>query len=312
MRKGAEIDFCGEPALMQPGNPAFAGTNPNAAGKSPILRVNCVPPAPIKKPPALPQVVDCQLSGRLDSNQRPPAPKAGALTGLRYTPSVPSFRYCRRRCRLAAPFAFQNSQNRLLHYAAANRCRLLARRCRPSTVATGPSLPPALAGRASFGSPGCKDNGFFGAHQLFASKSFSGPKGHHRRRNRRRRGAPSSEGIAAEWPAARKPAESPHSRCRGGITPGGASPSNGPPPGSPQNRRTPAAAEASRPEGHHRRRNRPLSGIASGGASHFCSRPSKLPARRSCPLSRQPVEAARYRSGPSRLPAIAADCRTGG
>ena len=202
---------------MQPENPAFAGANPNAAGKSPILRVNCVPPAPIKKPPALPQVVDCQLSGRLDSNQRPPAPKAGALTGLRYTPSVPSFRYCRRRCRLAAPFAFQNSQNRLLHYAAANRCRLLARRCRPSTVATGPSLPPALAGRASFGSPGCKDNGFFGAHQLFASKSFSGPKGHHRRRNRRRRGAPSPEGIAAEWPAARKPAELPCSRCRGGI-----------------------------------------------------------------------------------------------
>ena len=89
-------------------------------------------------------------------------------------------------------------------------------------------------------------------------------------------------------------------------------PPNGPPPGSPQNRRTPAAAEASRPEGHHRRRNRPLSGIASGGASHFCSRPSKLPARRSCPLSRQTVEAARYRSGPSRLPAIAADRRTGG
>lgn len=34
MRKGAEIDFCGEPALMQPENPAFAGANPNAAGKS--------------------------------------------------------------------------------------------------------------------------------------------------------------------------------------------------------------------------------------------------------------------------------------
>ena len=147
-------------------------------------------------------MVDCQLSGRLDSNQRPPAPKAGALTGLRYTPSVPSFRYCRRRCRLAAPFAFQNSQNRLLHYAAANRCRLLARRCRPSTVATGPSLPPALAGRASSGSPGCKDNGFFGAHQLFASKSFSGPKGHHRRRNRRRRGAPSPGGPPPEGPPA--------------------------------------------------------------------------------------------------------------
>ena len=122
-------------------------------------------------------------------------------------------------------------------------------RCQPLPTA-GPSLPTvdrrhwplaaALAGRASSGSPGCKDNGFFGAHQLFASKSFSGPKG------------------------------------------------------------------------HHRRRNRPPSGIASGGASHFCSRPSKLPARRSCPLSRQTVEAARYRSGPSRLPAIAAGRRTGG
>ncbi len=27
-----------------------------------------------------------QLSGRRDSNSRPPAPKAGALTGLRYAP----------------------------------------------------------------------------------------------------------------------------------------------------------------------------------------------------------------------------------
>ena len=279
---------------MQPENPAFAGTNPNAAGKSPILRVNCVPPAPIKKPPALPQVVDCQLSGRLDSNQRPPAPKAGALTGLRYTPSVPSFRYCRRRCRLAAPFAFQNSQNRLLHYAAANRCRLLARRCRPSTVATGPSLPPALAGRASFGSPGCKDNGFFGAHQLFASKSFSGPKGHHRRRNRRPEDCRPEARRTAVLPLPRR-------HC------------------SPEDRRPEARRIAAlplprrhcRPE-DRRRRDRPPSGIASGGASHFCSRPSKLPARRSCPLSRQTVEAARYRSGPSRLPAIAAGRRTGG
>ena len=73
-----------------------------------------------------------------------------------------------------------------------------------------------------------------------------------------------------------------------------------------------AAAEGHRRPEDRRRRDRPPSGIASGGASHFCSRPSKLPARRSCPLSRQPVEAARYRSGPSRLPAIAADRRTGG
>lgn len=28
------------------------------------------------------------MSGRRDSNPRPPAPKAGALTGLRYTPNA--------------------------------------------------------------------------------------------------------------------------------------------------------------------------------------------------------------------------------
>ncbi len=28
------------------------------------------------------------MSGRLDSNQRPPTPEAGALTGLRYTPYI--------------------------------------------------------------------------------------------------------------------------------------------------------------------------------------------------------------------------------
>ena len=166
-------------------------------------------------------------------------------------------------------------------------------RCQPLPT-TGPSLPTvdrrhwplaaALAGRASFGSPGCKDNGFFGAHQLFASKSFSGPKGHHRRRNRRRGGIVARRGHhrrMARRPEARRIAALPLPRrhC------------------SPEDRR---------------RRDRPPSGIASGGASHFCSRPSKLPARRSCPLSRQPVEAARYRSGPSRLPAIAADRRTGG
>ena len=36
---------------------------------------------------------DC-LSGYLDSNQGPPAPKAGALTGLRYTPRASRYR-CR-------------------------------------------------------------------------------------------------------------------------------------------------------------------------------------------------------------------------
>ena len=156
--------------------------------------------------------------------------------------------------------------------AALCRCQPLARCCRPSTVATGPSLPPALAGRASFGSPGCKDNGFFGAHQLFASKSFSGPKDHHRRRNRRPEDCRPEARRIAVLPLPRR-------HC------------------SPEDRR---------------RRDRPPSGIASGGASHFCSRPSKLPARRSCPLSRQTVEAARYRSGPSRQPAIAAGRRTGG
>ena len=239
------------------------------------------------------------MSGRLDSNQRPPAPKAGALTGLRYTPSVPSFRYCRRRCRLAAPFAFQNSQNRLLHYAAAVFCIMP-----PLSLplpSDGSSLPPWRAGHLS---------------EVRGAKitAFSVPTNFSLRNLSPARRVITSEGTAAaeghRRPEARRIAALPLPRrhCR----PKGASPSNGPPPGSPQNRRTPAAAEASRPEGHHRRRNRPLSGIASGGASHFCSRPSKLPARRSCPLSRQPVEAARYRSGPSRLPAIAADRRTGG
>ena len=121
-----------------------------------------------------------------------------------------------------------------------------------------------------------------------------------------------AEGTAARRTAARKPAESPRSRCRGGIVARRG-----------HHRRMARRPEARRtavlplPRRHcspedRRRRDRPPSGIASGGASHFCSRPSKLPARRSCPLSRQPVEAARYRSGPSRLPAIAAGRRTGG
>ena len=159
-------------------------------------------------------------------------------------------------------------------------------------------------------------------------------------------GAPCCGGITVEGPAARKPAELPCSRCRGGIVarrtaaegtaarkphrtaalplprrhcrPKGASSPKGPPPGgvpcpeAPQNHRAPAAAEASRPEGHHRRRNRPLSGIASGGASHFCSRPSKLPARRSCPLCRRPSKLPAPRRKSSKQSAIAADRRTGG
>jgi hypothetical protein len=35
------------------------------------------------------------LSGYLDSNQGPPAPKAGALAGLRYTPKYFNCRLCR-------------------------------------------------------------------------------------------------------------------------------------------------------------------------------------------------------------------------
>ena len=179
------------------------------------------------------------MSGRLDSNQRPPAPKAGALTGLRYTPSVSSFRCCRRRCRLAAPFAFQNSRCRLLHHAATAR-----RRCQPLPTA-GPSLPTAArrrwlraAARASSGSPGCKDNGFFGAHQLFASKSFSGPKGHHRRRNRRRMDRrPEARRIAALPPPQRGAVARRRCRRRNRRP-------KGLPSGSPQNRRAPAAAEA--------------------------------------------------------------------
>ena len=34
------------------------------------------------------------LSGYQDSNLGPPAPKAGALTGLCYTPKCSSFRFC--------------------------------------------------------------------------------------------------------------------------------------------------------------------------------------------------------------------------
>ena len=205
---------------MQPENPAFAGANPNAAGKSPILRVNCVPPAPIKKPPALPQVVDCQLSGRLDSNQRPPAPKAGALTGLRYTPSVSFFRCCLRRCRLAAPFAFQNSRP---PSAALCRCQPLptAADCWPVVADRRPSplaprcRPPWRAGHLSE-VRGAKITAF-SVPTNFSLRNLS----------------PARRVITAEGTAA---AEG-HRRPK-------ALPPNGPPPGSPQNRRAPAAAEA--------------------------------------------------------------------
>ena len=201
------------------------------------------------------------MSGRLDSNQRPPAPKAGALTGLRYTPSVPSFRYCRRRCRLAAPFAFQNSQNRLLHYAAAVFCIMP-----PLSLplpSDGSSLPPWRAGHLSE-VRGAKITAF-SVPTNFSLRNLS----------------PARRVITAEGTAA---AEG-HRRPK-------ALPPNGPPPGSPQNRRAPAAAEA----------------LSPGGASP----PKEPPAlrycvRRSIALLQQTVETA----SPSKLPAIASDRRGG-
>lgn len=214
----------------------------------------------------------------------------------------------------------------------ANRCRLLARRCRPPPVAAGSSLPPG-AGRRTSGSPGCKDNGFFGAHQLFASKSFSGPEGHHR------------GGTAAEWTAARKPHRNaaltlPRRHCRPKALP-----PNGPPPGSPENRCAPVAEALSpggvpcpearrtaalpprrhcRPEAR-RRRDRPLSGfaarrniallppvVAARRRRPLCRRLSQLPARRSCPLCRRPSKQPAPRRKSSKRPAIAPARRTGG
>ena len=43
------------------------------------------PPTPKTKKDSL--KLSFLMSGRLDSNQRPPTPEAGALTGLRYTPN---------------------------------------------------------------------------------------------------------------------------------------------------------------------------------------------------------------------------------
>ncbi len=88
-------------------------------------------------------------------------------------------------------------------------------------------------------------------------------------------------GITVEWPAARKPAESPHSRCRGGITPGGASPPKEPPALRYCVRRS----------------------IALLQQTVETASPSKLPAiasaRRGGTLSQRPVASARYRSRPS-------------
>ena len=160
--------------------------------------------------------------------------------------------------------------------AASCRCRLLptAGSSLPTAARRRWLLAAARAGRGTSGSPGCKDNGFFGAHQLFASKSFSGPEGHHRGGTARRRGAPSPEGVAAEGTsarrtAARKPAELPCSRCRGGIVA----------------RRTAAEGPAARKPRRTAALLLPRRGITAGetarsqvlqpgGATHFCRRPS--------------------------------------
>ena len=53
--------------------------------------------ARIQKKPEL--MLELLLSGYQDSNLGPPAPKAGALTGLRYTPKMPSFLKCNAKVR---------------------------------------------------------------------------------------------------------------------------------------------------------------------------------------------------------------------
>ena len=99
------------------------------------------------------------MSGRLDSNQRPPAPKAGALTGLRYTPLSRLFR-----CMLHRSACLEE---------AACRCES-CRSLHPADAGVAVSLPGRLV-RCFSGTPGCKDSGFFGADQLFAPKSFGRP-----------------------------------------------------------------------------------------------------------------------------------------
>jgi hypothetical protein len=85
-------------------------------------------------------------------------------------------------------------------------------------------------------------------------------------------------------------------------------PPNGPPPGSPQNRRAPAAAEALSPggpppEGPPALRYCVRRSIALLQQTVETARPSKLPAiasaRRGGTLSQRPVASARYRSRPS-------------
>ena len=53
----------------------------------------CQAPPEFHKKADHPIEQSADLSGRLDSNQRPPTPEAGALTGLRYTPNKCPYRF---------------------------------------------------------------------------------------------------------------------------------------------------------------------------------------------------------------------------
>ena len=53
------------------------------------------------------------MSGYQDSNLGPPAPKAGALTGLRYTPSV--YRFPKDDANVNYFFVFTNKKTSLAH-----------------------------------------------------------------------------------------------------------------------------------------------------------------------------------------------------
>ena len=83
-----------------------------------------------------------RLSGRLDSNQRPPTPEAGALTGLRYTPNV-----WNRAFRLVGVTGFEPvtpcSQSRCANRTALHPVNLLPCPPRPGIAAAVPSARPA-------------------------------------------------------------------------------------------------------------------------------------------------------------------------
>ena len=106
-----------------------------------------------------------RLSGRLDSNQRPPTPEAGALTGLRYTPNV-----WNRAFRLVGVTGFEPvtpcSQSR-----CANRTALHPELVSAGRFSRDTSL--RFAVRAPEGNspiPECKDNGFFPKSQFLPRK----------------------------------------------------------------------------------------------------------------------------------------------